>query len=147
MNNNLYMGKLQPQHIPTVENEEAINKLRIGIDIGLDSDVVFLDEHQDIAYICKTDSLGKIFYESYDLIKRKTKQESRDEQFTNALLLINQRLENLEAKLNESDIIEIERDVTESSDESITDSATSRKDNENFRSNGKPKGNGRTGTR
>ena len=92
---------LPAQHIPTVKNEESLKRLRMGAN----SDVFVLEDgdgDDPIGYICQTDSLGTMTYEVYELVKRKSKEEQQRDEFTDALLLINTRLERLEAMYNES---------------------------------------------
>ena len=140
MNGMSTMGYLPPQHIPTAKSEESLRKLRMAPD----SDVIIMHDTDPVIYICQTDSLGTMSYEAYDLVKRKSKEEQAQDQLTQALLLINQRLENLEARVNESFINE---ESTQAGYESITESTANGKNYENARTNGKPKGNGRAGVR
>lgn len=130
-------GYLQPQHIPTAQSEESLKKLRMAPD----SDVMIMHDTEPIVYICQTDSLGTMSYEAYDLVKRKSKEEENQDRVMNALMLMNQRLENLEARLNESFIDE---ECTQTANEPFAEYTAIGKGNEN---NTKPKGNGRTGTK
>ena len=102
---------LPAQHIPTVKNEESLKRLRMGAN----SDVfVLLDDDGDdpIGYICQTDSLGTMTYEVYELVKRKSKEEKQRDELSNALLLINTRLERLEAMYNESNTQRVAQDTS-----------------------------------
>lgn len=139
MNGMNTIGYLQPQHIPTAKSEESLKKLRMAPD----SDVIIMHDTEPIIYICQTDSLGTMSYEAYDLLKRKSKEEENQDRVMNALLLMNQRLENLEARLNESFIDEAQT----VEDESFTEYSAVTKCSENIGTVGKPKGNGRAGTK
>ena len=139
MNGMNTMGFLPPQHIPTAKSEESLKRLRMAPD----SDVIIMHDEDPVVFICQTDSLGNMSYEAFDLVKRKTKEEQVQDQLIQTLLLINTRLDNLEARLDESVIEE----PTQTTSETVTESTTNRERNEDNKADGKSQRTGRAGSK
>ena len=80
---------------------------------------VLLDENDPIVYFCYTDGMGNLKVDAYDITPHKSDEEKQQEQILKALGLINERLTQLEDKINESDATK-----TATNTESYTESET-----------------------
>ena len=134
-----YSGNIIPGYMANYIPKQQAKKVKglkaaQSIMMDKDSSICILDEDEPIMYFCYTDSFGNLTVDSYDISPHQSEEEKQTAQILSALQLMNQRLEKLEARLNESDTCE-----------------DGQNENESFRSietgqsNNKSKGNGGRG--
>lgn len=71
------------------------------------SSIILADEADPIIYLCRTDGLGNVSVDAYDITPHKTEEQKQTDQIISALTAINERLTRLEEAQNESVIAEV----------------------------------------
>ena len=114
-----------------------------GIRMCQDSSIIIADEMDPIIYFCQTDTLGNLTVTPYDISPHKTDEEKQQDKILEALGLINQRLTNLEDRINESDVsatnTSVQRGTNQGSMEYVQNTEQSNGNNKQY-DKGKSKG-------
>ena len=110
MGNN-FSGNVIPNYMANYIPKQQVKKVKglkaaQSVMMDKDSSICILDEDEPIMYFCYTDSFGNLSVDAYDISPHQTEEEKQTAQILSALNLMNQRLTQLEAKLNESDTSE-----------------------------------------